>query len=290
MSHTFQRCCCKEEISSDQLFQQRSRSKSGKRQKQRLTRVAKRTQELAERNLDLEAQLEGDHSEYLSDEQKDLLSALKYEETRLANSQRKEKDAKDYKEIYCNLSIDEYKRTRLEPQFNILKSRLPQMVFSRNALQALVIILTSGSTLFAALPTAKDKHLAFWIPILLSSASFFGNMLSFFRYETLVPVLHEICIGGLKEAILELNSPATLERSLQPQKDIIVNMVEDSILSYYSAMVEEQSESGKDNAKGDATDQENAITPHSRADDIRSNGNSNREGDSARTAKAYSRS
>ena len=157
------------------------------------------------------------------------------------------------------------------------------MVFWRNILQICIVLFTSGSTLLGALPTDEDRQLAFLIPIFLALAAFLGNMLSFFRYETRVPVLHESCIGGLQRAMLEMNSPATLERRLQTQKEQIIFMVEESILSYYHFMVEDELENGlegtlnQDSTKN-GEGQQKATSPKS-SGEIRNNGNNNDAGD-----------
>ena len=80
-----------------------------------------------------------------------------------------------------------------------------------------------------------------------------------------------------------MNSPATLERRLQTQKNFIINWVEESILSYYYFMVEDQLESGKedtrnqDNTKDGEGEQRNG-TLYSPSGEIRNNGN-NSSGD-----------
>ena len=253
------------------------------RTKWRENKVEKKINKKEERNRDLEAQNEGGHPIYLTDEEKRLIGILEEEEERQAKIKRKKKEAADHKQKYCILSIDEYKRKRLEPKLNKFKSHLPQVVFWRNILQICIVLFTSGSTLLGALPTDEDRQLAFLIPIFLALAAFLGNMLSFFRYETRVPVLHESCIGGLQRAMLEMNSPATLERRLQTQKEQIIFMVEESILSYYHFMVEDELENGlegtlnQDSTKN-GEGQQKATSPKS-SGEIRNNGNNNDAGD-----------
>ena len=221
------------------------------------------------RNRDLEAQNEGGYSIYLTDDEKRLLKNLKKAEEKKARFKRKKEEAADYEDKYSILSIDDYKRKRLIPQFNKFKSHLPQVVWFRNTLQALIILFTSVSTILAALSTDGERRkLAFLIPVSLALAAFLGNMLTFFQFETRVPILHQSCFGELNKAMLQMNSPATLERRLQTQKDFIINWVEESILSYYYFMVEDQVETGKaesrnqDNTTDGEGEQQNG-TPHS---------------------------
>jgi hypothetical protein len=256
----------------------------------RETRKNRREQKLEDlvskreiRNRDLENQNEGSHPFHLSDEEKRLLDCLKKAEEKKARVKRKKEEAADYEDKYSILSIDDYKRKRLRPQFIKFKSHLPRVVWFRNTLQALIILFTSASTILAALSTDGDRKLAFLIPVSLALAAFLGNMLTFFQLETRVPILHQSCFGELNKAMLQMNSPATLERRLQTQKNFIINWVEESILSYYYFMVEDQLESGKedtrnqDNTKDGEGEQRNG-TLYSPSGEIRNNGN-NSSGD-----------
>ena len=148
-----------------------------------------------------------------------------------------EKDINDLEENsnkkYRLLDIDDYKEERLYPQYEKFQLILPRVILWRNILQTTVIILTSGSTLLGALPPDDSGEVAFLIPALLGLAAFCNHMLSFFRYEALAPVLHEECVAELANAKLACNKPATLEKCLHTQKEEIVFMVEDAVLSYY---------------------------------------------------------
>jgi hypothetical protein len=200
------------------------------------------------RNRDIEAQNEGSHPFHVTEQEKRLLDDLKEAEERKAKTKREKKEAADYKNKYCILTIDDYKEMRLEPQFNKFKHYIPRVVFRRNTLQAFIILFTSASTILAALSTDGKQigEFAYWIPVSLSLAAFLDNMLSFFQLETRVPVLNKHCFGELKKAMLDMNSPGTLRRRLPAEKERMVTWVEQSILSYYYFMVEDQLDNGKE--------------------------------------------
>ena len=238
------------------------------------------------RNRDIEAQNEGSHPFHVTEQEKRLLDDLKEAEERKAKTKREKKEAADYKNKYCILTIDDYKEMRLEPQFNKFMHYIPRVVFLRNTLQALIIFFTSASTILAALSTDGKKigEFAYWIPVSLSLAAFLGNMLSFLQLETRVPVLNKHCFGELKKAMLDINSAGTLRRRLPTEKERIVTWVEQSILSYYYFMVEDQLENGKEDtavsqdSTKDGEGQQKATSPTS-SDEIHNSFNNDRAGD-----------
>ena len=258
-----------------------------KHKRWRENKLHKLLQEKETRNRDIEAQNEGgDHPFHLTDEEKILLDDLKEVEERKAKIKREKKEAADDKNKYCVLSIDDYKKERLVPQFNKFKSHLPLVVFWRNTFQVFIILFTSLSTILAALSTDGEKigEFAYWIPVSLSLAAFLRNILSFFQLETRVPVLNKNCFGELKKAMLDMNSPGTLRRRLPTEKERMVTWVEQSILSYYYFMVEDQLENGKEDtavsqdSTKDGEGQQKATSPTS-SDEIHNSSNNDRAGD-----------
>jgi hypothetical protein len=257
-----------------------------KHKRWRENKLHKLLQEKETRNRDIEAQNEGgDHPFHVTEQEKRLLGDLKEAEERKAKTKREKKEAADYKNKYCVLSIDDYKKKRLVPQFNKFKSHLPLVVFWRNTFQVFIILFTSLSTILAALSTDGEKigEFAYWIPVSLSLAAFLSNMLSFFMLETRIPILNQSTFGELKKAMLDMNSAGTLKRRLPTEKERVVNWVEQSILSYYHFMVQDDLENGlegtlnQDSTKN-GEGQQKATSPKS-SGEIRNNGNNNDAGD-----------
>jgi hypothetical protein len=196
----------------------------------------------AERETDFGGKVEGDYKEAM-DRKTSIIEKLK--------------EKVDYENKYCILSLADYKKKRLSDQHQKFKGLLPRLVLKRNLFQVSIIFFTSVSTVLGALPyTGVDYR--FLIPLALSVTTFLSTLLSYFRLESRVPVLHKDCFGELNKALLQMNSPGTIEKRLQTQKEDIVNRVEESILSYYFFLVEDQLQNGKEKSveedKKDATE------------------------------------
>jgi hypothetical protein len=167
------------------------------------------------------------------------------EEQRAKNNDEREKVKEDY-EMFDVLDLDDYKKFRLEPQFRKFKTHLPWLIFWRNLIQISIILFTALSTFLGAFYLRGDRQLVFLIPISLALRSFLQETLTFYQLENRIPILHKHCVGGLKKALLAMNSPSTITRNQPTEKSKIISQVEMSILTYYSFMVEDQLENGRE--------------------------------------------